>query len=596
MRKIDDTKDSIRVDKINDEERKKLFNDLTKAGGQVITDKPKKSMVIDRNKQREYRERLDKHQRSLTPSTAKHRKNAAGVKQNKTPNESEYHHPLTFAKNLMLRFRLRFSLRVCQARFVFFTPKFIDSLMGIYKTALLEAKVQYVDIFKKNPKEGNRIISALDKQKPLLYEVIEIAAGIIDMMPDDEDVDEIPLSDMEETIMRLYHHLSLIRPYENTLFSAYIKAIDLCRNRDVERYPNKQAQKRKIKNALHIIFNLMYRRLHWLACYYKSTYINLNDINAIENLCEILPSEKPGTMRLLGKQVTKTQQEEVNEARQQEHDEPAPSLPEHIMAGLNLMLSFDYKVMRVQFDTKGLFEAAEDNDKVLVSYLIFNEFIREYAFILNTNKIKFNSVIGKESKLHYNALMKDMYYEMNKPMAGFRNYAEVTNNYHKINKEKPINSSHYIAYSKRLQEIINKREQAGKMAKMQIRAFMEKLAEIMKTLLDDANNMREIIINPQDILKLDNSIEGKRKLNDKSIHDAIYQCYCFCSAFIYRLSINGDLYKGIEFSPEEKNSVKLLVSSLDKSSPATPSSPETSKEKAVPEEQKSLFDELSDLV
>ena len=589
MRKVDDTKDSIRVDALGTEERKKLFGDLTRAGGQVINERPK-TIVIDRSKQREYRERLDRHARNMQAlGNAKPRQQAA--RPQNTPRPRVEVPTLTFWEEFKIRFRLRFTLKVCKPGYNFFTDKFMYNFFGIYKAALLEAKVQHVDLFKKNIQEGNRITAHLDEQKQLFYEVIEIASSIYDMMPDDEGLDEILVSDMEDTIMRVYHNLSLISPYENTLFNAYVKAIELCRTRDITRYPSPQSQKTKIKDALYVIFNQLYPRLHWLACLYKHRYITRDDLAAIEALCEIAPSEKPGTLRLTGRKV---KEDLALEEAKKPVKTKVDDIASHVRTGLNLMTSFDYKAMRAQFDSKGVFEVVEDNDKVLVTFLIFSEFVREYAFILNTNKIKFTTIIADDGTFNYSSIMKDMYYEMNKPMASLRNYAEVTQNFLKINQEKPLNSSHYIAYSKRLQEIITRRQQTGKMARMQIKAFMEKLSDIMKKLSDNINTSGDVIINPQDKLKLDNSIEGTRKLNNKTIREAIYQCYCFCSAFVYRLSTQGDLYQGLEFSPEDKNKIHQLVSSPDENTEAPTAENLEGSPKA--NENKSLLDELSDLI
>jgi hypothetical protein len=59
---------------------------------------------------------------------------------------------------------------------------------------------------------------------------------------------------------------------------------------------------------------------------------------------------------------------------------------------------------------------------------------------------------------------------------------------------------------------------------------MEKLGEELKTLIDDMNSRQEYVQNPQDVLNLDNSIEGRKKLNGRKIYEAILLLYYFSSA------------------------------------------------------------------
>ncbi|MDR3237891.1 MAG: hypothetical protein LBT84_05240, partial [Spirochaetia bacterium] len=71
MRKIDDTKKTIGIKQLSDDERKRLFANLQKAGGQVINDTPvKKHVVIDRDKQMQYKTRIEEHQRNMKNAAA----------------------------------------------------------------------------------------------------------------------------------------------------------------------------------------------------------------------------------------------------------------------------------------------------------------------------------------------------------------------------------------------------------------------------------------------------------------------------------------------------------------------------------------------
>ncbi|MDR3237403.1 MAG: hypothetical protein LBT84_02750, partial [Spirochaetia bacterium] len=99
------------------------------------------------------------------------------------------------------------------------------------------------------------------------------------------------------------------------------------------------------------------------------------------------------------------------------------------------------------------------------------------------------------------------------------------------------------------------------------------------------NGDQTIIQNPQDVLKMDITIEHHQRLNKKKIFEAIYLCYCFSSAFVFRLGARGDLSGNLEFSDEDKSAFSKL-----------PESTTPPQEPALNEEEKSILDELEDLI
>ena len=55
MKEIDKTKKNLRVDQIDDGQRKALFNKFKDAGGKVLSEKEqKRALVIDREKQKQH--------------------------------------------------------------------------------------------------------------------------------------------------------------------------------------------------------------------------------------------------------------------------------------------------------------------------------------------------------------------------------------------------------------------------------------------------------------------------------------------------------------------------------------------------------------
>ena len=257
------------------------------------------------------------------------------------------------------------------------------------------------------------------------------------------------------------------------------------------------------------------------------------------------------------------------------------------------MYRLDMKELRRQFDKKRLFEHISDNDKVMITFLLFSEFDREYSVLLTTNKIKYNIDFTQTGKFNFGVRLNDLYDEMRKPEETLRDYAETVANFEKVRRQKPAGNDQYIAYSKRLQEMQKKRNNAGRQARMVVRAYMEKLCDALKELIDDMNSSQKYLSNPQDILQFDDLIEGDKKLNGQKVYRSIQTVYEYASAFVYRLSPGGDLYGSLD-----KNDAEEPAKTNEQQKTTTTAPAESAEENSFDEidTSRSVIDELDDLL
>ena len=89
-------------------------------------------------------------------------------------------------------------------------------------------------------------------------------------------------------------------------------------------------------------------------------------------------------------------------------------------------------------------------------------------------------------------------------------------------------------------------------ARMEVKAFLEKLCGELRVLISDMEASARIIANPQDIIVFDPDIEGEKNLNNKKVFEVIATTYNYAMALIYRLSPKGDLSGSLEFEEGEK--------------------------------------------
>ncbi len=586
MKELDKTKQNIRINEIEDSKRKDLFNKFKDAGGKVLSERDeRRSLIIDREKQKMHQKKLDEHySNKRVPSTKRVVSSKPG---------SSFVQPVSssFFDRLRIRMRLRFQ-GVTGFNTVFFKNSFFQKFNNYYKPSMIETQMLFLALFKKDPQTGSRIIRSLDKISPIYYELIEKAGDlyepylinqILEGFQNYPDVPQ-PLSELRNALNELFRKLFILKPYENTIYNSFEKSIDMSISYN-EGKKDKNIRKKDLKNSLFILFNKLYPRLHTIFCYYNNVLFTETD-KAIEDLLSISQAEKPGNrIRKDNNKLIQTDNSEIqSESSETEVSTDTISLSEPVKEGLKLMYKFDNKTLRSMYDKKGLFELLHDSDKVLLVYMLFLEFEKEYSFILTTNQIKYSIDFSTNVKIDYRSKMQDFFNQLNKCQDAFRSYYEAALEYNKISNEKPMNNSQYIAYSKRLDDSLKKMKQIGSMSRMVIKSFMDNLAAELNILIDDINGRQRFISNPQDILEFSFEIEGDKKLKNKKIYEALELVYNYASALSYRISSDGDLSGKLEFDE------------IDKPSSADEKSEKSSEKIKEDRLEESIFDELDDIL
>lgn len=587
MKELDKTKQNIRINEIDDGQRKDLFNKFKDAGGQVLSEKEKKrNLIIDRDKQKQHQQRLDTHYSSKPNSSTV--KKAAAPKKNLSNIQSK--------ASPFEKFRIRMRLRILGItgfNTVFLKKTFFQNFNEYYKPSLIEIQMIYLALFKKDPKTGNKIIRSLDKISPVYYELIEKAGNlyepylinnILEGYFNFSDVPQ-PISELRDSFNELFRMLFILKPYENSIYNSFDKSIDMSITYN-EGKKDKNIRKKDLKNSLFVIFNKLYPRLHTLFCYYQNALFTESD-RLIEDILSITQADKPGNRS----RTDDNRSEKLNDTSEQnETDETAGSsddtsdvviLSDAVKEGLKMMYRLDNKTLRALYDKKGEFELLHDTDKILLTYMLFLEFEKEYSFILTTNKIKYNVDFSTNVKIDYKARMQEFFNQLNKCQEAFRIYFDSYQEYNKIYNQKPMSSNQYIAYSKRLDEVSKKKNQSGFHSRLIIKAFMDNLASELKNLIEDMNGKQRFISNPQDVLEFSFDIEGDKKLKNKKVFEAIETVFNYASALSYRIDSDGDLSGKLEF---DENDSQLKVE--EQKSPD-----EKNREKG-----ESIFDELDDII
>jgi len=605
MKDIDKTKQNIKLNEMEENERNNLFKKFTEAGGEVVdAKKQKRNIAIDREKQREHQKKLDAHYRDKKPSPK--RVNTGTDYKNSSKQVSNAQNSSIFDR-FRIKFRLLF-LGITGFSAVFFKNSFFKKFVNNYSPSLMTIQMIFLSLFKNNPQAGNRIIQGLDKISPRYYELIEMTGELFNQSLISQIVENFnnypntqqPVSGLKEPLMELYRSLYMLKPHENAIYNAFDRAVGI-NSTFAERKNDWNFKNKDLRNSLIFIFEKLYPRLHTLFCHYQGALYSETDPE-IENILSIATHEKPGTRIRQDSSSIRQAEKKSNEktGSEETEDSPAPASAPKIdnatKEGLILQYNLDNKVLRLQYDKKNELELLSDTDKALITYLLFQEFENEYSFILTTNKIRFNIDYSTGVKIDYRTKMQDLFNRLNKCQDAFKEYYDIIREHDKINKERPTNNSQYIAYSKKLDGLIEKKTISGITYRSIIKAFMDDLTAELKVLINDMDSEQKFVANPQDMLEFNPALEGEKKLNKRKIYEAIKTLYNFASALSYRISSDGDLTGRSEF-----NESKKLINTEDESSSQNSENNTSGKDDnndndKEDKSKKTILDELDDLV
>jgi hypothetical protein len=581
MDTFDKTRDNIKVKDLGERDRKDLFHKFKEAGGEVVADrKARRKIMIDREKQLQYLEKIKDRNKKYKRKYAKHIEKNAAKSSSKdilkakafVKNKEKRSFLGSFIDRFTIKSRLYF-LRVSKFSAYKILPKFFDKFDVEYKTALIEIQLLYLDLFKKKPAIGEKIITSLDKMNPLYFELIEMSADIYDRTLTGELLDKYlsfpddvhKILDYRKPVTTYFKKLYTVHFYQDTIFTAFERAINLQMQFERDKASEYAAKRKKIRNSLNSVFNKLFIRLYWLFCFYQKQIIPLSATSVINEMLNIKPEQKPGNRiaqapSTLNADLTHTEpktnkaeeeesRNEVAEEKPAEKETPQEILkkkqkdktPQSVKRGLTMMSQLNMENLRKEFIKDDLIRNISDTDKLLVIYLLFHEFDKEYSCILTTHQIKYKNFYTKAGKIDYHQRLSDLYDKMRDCTDALEQYFNSVNLYEKARAERPLSNEQYLKYAKKLSELEESKTKSGRVVRHIINTFMSKVSEHLVFLLKNMDTPKQIVINPQHLLEFDESIEGEKKLHNKKVFQAITLVNDYVSALCHRISGSEDL-------------------------------------------------------
>ncbi len=564
MSKIDKTKKTIGINKIDEKDRQEIFKKFVDAGGQVIKEDtnskedPRSKTTAKSPKTPIARDRQSS--RSSSRSSIKIPQGETNLP-SADPNPKIYENQYSsFWSRFFLKVK-SWSSKVTQYGDPILKPEFLSELNLELKESLLIFNMSSRDILG-NPEVYPQVISEMNKESTLYAELILRGGKLLDyselelLFADYKINPNLPVSvsKVYAPLYSLFRKLFLLYPYQNTYKKALEKGYDLLEKFEKKPSAIYKAKKKQLKQNHTFIFEKAFEKIYLAVLRNENKNIPLSS-EYMYYFLEIKNEERIGSMKTFvysepevkpEEKITptseETKEEEDNKVIEEEEESPL------LIFGKELLLATPLESLRKKHDPKKEYADINIADKSFLTYLFFKEFDVEYSLVLTTKKIVINTTNVNGLKIDHRENLMSTYEQTRNCAEQFRIYMEALREFEKV-KTTPLNN--YIEQSKKMTQADQKKNIHSRSFRSSVKEFFTQVSTSLKTFIDDMENEKIIIGNPEDILNFD-TIESKKKLNKKKIKDAIIESYAYSLALLEKLTGTGDLYgAGLEETVEE---------------------------------------------
>ncbi len=548
------------IDKLNEQQRKKLFKDFVEHGGRVIEEG-------DRKKPGEAPQQKEPSKRAPVSTgpmeTAKRR---APVKPSgKTPQVvSRVKKPKKRGKALhSLKIYIRgMMLNVLTPGGKRFSERFIRYICGEGKNHLLDINL-LTGSFLKGDKSIKKIALKLSTEKnSYFYEFLYRLHSLYDEN-EYSSIEKavakklIPTGPYLEVFKQFFKKMYALGQYRDHARLFVQKAIDLQMQNKTIKAEDAGALKVKGKTVVDAILMDMLGKLHIALCRMAGTYYTLysqplddflgtteNDrVGYITRMERIRRAEELKRMR----EYLKKKQMELKRG---EGDEV--KIPKHVERGMPLLEN-----SLKGYESTSLLEEGnplrflDQNDKMYETAILLEVFDKEYSFILTTGKVSFNIDYREQKKLDIKEELSHAYFMLSEAWQEVKDYLDVLNEMKKLE-----NNLRFTAQQKNtmIESCGKKQSVLSRNSRFKVAEAMKHIETTLAMVINDYNTTKRLLSNPTERLVFDRHLDGGKKLENRPVIEAIVETFLFASSLHFLLSygkLSGSgLTKETDITPE----------------------------------------------
>ncbi len=545
---FDEIHKKIGADKLDATEQKQILEKFKDHGGEVIKP-PKVGQNADSTKSKAKKTSVEsRRKRNASKESDKKKALEAASKVSKTGSLQQS----TFFDRLSLYLNAYFS-GVVTLSGKRYKAKFIHTTKTTLNTELTELINVVNSIL--YPKRGDLklIKGMLIQQDASLYELLRLFKQI-HQLEDFEllqkqtssyrnDVDFILV---EEPIKRIYRRLYLFWPYSHRLKNAIQYGLNIHVEYNKLSHEEFIVQLKKSHDNIHFVFDVFFLKLHYAYCKIISENLFVQDYERLYQRLHISETETVGYLieqsmkkREESHQEEKVENDNSSHPGQGDMEDEIHEIPPELEVGMEWINNLNFIKDKVtEKDPK--FYLNED-DKMLMIYVILEEFEKEFSFILTSNKINFNIDWFRGKKLDPKKELNDLYLGVNACHDNLKSYIEVSKSIHDAEND-PAASPR----SDRVHKLNLSLVRTGNIARTRLLDITISLGQLLQWLTEKG---QAVVQNADEKLHFD-TIDGKKKVEGKTSIEAI----ALCNSFI------GYLKHLLEFAELSGSSLKIKKS------------------------------------
>ena len=568
MGDIDKTRDRLKLDDIEEDDRRDLFNKFVDAGGEVIYDSMKKINSTTTNINANTNSHIKKNNSINTNSQSRFEHSDIKPKKESHPTNKQTNYeaiekiktnevfkPANKSKPLFFNFKLWLSA-FSSGVITFFggkvNPKFLNFIDKNVISSLLEMDTLMFNAL--NPMGINDADSKNKREKIISrfateLEDVELLERIKDQY--DEKVYKNllrPYKELDSPVVAVNYVNELkgmFRPlYVLHLYSSKIKLVG---EKAMSSYAIVDNMSKGIvnsrisafKRAVELIYSKYYPKLLILLQYAsKEKLETLEEFNKFLEITDVDILGYYTKLKLANQKLHESKIEAAKENIGKKDEEEKLNKIESI--GVKLIekcVSFKKEDNNIEYETDP-FYTIEENDKIYRIKVLIDFLDREYSILFVSNKVKYNLVYDNLVRTDYKSDFNNIFLSLSDINSRFNEYSEICKNILKVEEDEAMRFEQRVSM---LSERNGQRAYISKNLKSTVMSIINSFKKKLDKLLLDKEEREKIIANPNDILTLFADIGNhKKRVQGYNVLKALTEAYYFISGFNYLIT-EGEL-------------------------------------------------------
>lgn len=577
MGDIDKTRDRLKLDDIEEDDRRDLFNKFVGVGGEVLYDRKKTSQNTANSsikKNNSVNSNISSHSdiKSKREPSFTNKQIANETVEKSKKSENEIASVVNKKKPLLYNTKLWFRAFTSGVITLFggkVHPKFLNFIDRNVISALLEMDTLILNAL--NPM-GINDTDAKNKRDKIIarfaeeLEDVELLERIKDQY--DEKIYKNllrPYKDLDYSVIAVNYVnelKSMFRPlYVLHLYVSRIKSVGekaMLSYAAVDNMSKGIVNSRisAFKRAVDLIYLKYYPKLLILLQYASKE--KLETIDDFNKFLEIKDADILGYYTKLKLASQKLQESKIEEAKEnigKKDKEEEEKLSKIETIGVKLIekcVSFRKADNNIEYETDP-FYTVEENDKIYRINALIDFLDREYSILFVSNKVKYNLVYDNLVRTDYKSDFNNIFLSLSDINSRFNEYSEICKSILKIEQDEGMRFEQRVSM---LSERNGQRVYIAKNLKSSVISIISPFKKKLDKLLLDKEERERIIGNPNDILTFFTDVGNHRKrVQGYNVLKALTEAYYFISGFNYLIN-EGELSgSGLLIEKEDSETV-----------------------------------------